>query len=181
VWLEALQEGGEEFVAELRAAVSLVMDRQGWDSLLHTAPRIADLEAALAGSDAAIAQHRLAVAAANATATCLETQLQTEFAHHSAAMEAANARTASLEAQLQTEFAHHSAAMETANARTASLEAQLQDARDRMIETERALSETQGRLRQTTQRLDAILGSRSWRVMEPARRLRGFLRDRLGP
>jgi glycosyltransferase involved in cell wall biosynthesis len=44
VWSEALDEGGEKFVGELRFAVDRVMDRQAWSSLLHVLPRVAELE-----------------------------------------------------------------------------------------------------------------------------------------
>jgi GT2 family glycosyltransferase len=179
IWFEALRDGGEEFVAELRAAIPLVMDRQGWDNILHTLPRVDVLETALAERDAALG-------AATARAISLEAQLQDMLAQH----EAASTKAASFEARLQDMRAQH----EAANAKAASFEAQLQDARGRLNETERALSDIDVILQQTTQdllesqaaasrlqrHLDVILASQSWRVTAPARRLRGFLRNRFG-
>ncbi len=147
VWFEALQDGGAAFVAELRAAIDTVMHRQAWDGILRTLPRVGELEIALA--------------------------------HRDAAMEVMSARVVSLDAQVREAAAMH-----------ADLAGQLADARERVSRTERELAETRASLRRAAQdledsrasasalkrHLDTILASRSWRMTEPARRLRGLLR-----
>jgi GT2 family glycosyltransferase len=119
VWFEALQDGGAAFVAELRAAIDMVMDRQGWNDILHTLPRVGELE--------------------------------TAQAHRDAAMEVMSARVMSLDAQ------------------AANLEVSLQQAAQDLQDSRASASLLQ-------RHLDTILASRSWRMTEPVRRLRRFLR-----
>jgi hypothetical protein len=68
VWLEALQDD-PGLVKALRAAVDLVIDRQAWSSVLHTLPRVNELELALA-------QRESSVATADVKVRDLQTELQ---------------------------------------------------------------------------------------------------------
>jgi glycosyltransferase involved in cell wall biosynthesis len=47
ILFEALQAGGDEFVADIRRAVGVVMDRVAWDNIRRALPRIAELETQL--------------------------------------------------------------------------------------------------------------------------------------
>jgi len=187
VWLEALQGGGQEFVAELRAAITVVMDRQGWSNILHTLPQVSELEAALRHREASLAQSEAALEAVNARVLHLEARLQDALADHAAAMQRANAQAASLEARLQDAAARHAAEIAAASAAATSLEVQLSAARLALAQTNAALGQAIQDLEESRtsasrlqQHLSTILASRSWRVTAPARRLQEFLRGRFG-
>jgi len=143
VWSEALEEGGERFIAELRAAVDRAMDRQAWSSLLHILPRVAELEedvqrrdggmerlkATLSGLESTLRetqqQYGVAIDAANATTAAFETELSHATGQHAAATHAANAKVAALEEELRDALVQHGAAMDAAHAKSAILETEL--------------------------------------------------------
>ena len=88
-------------------------------------------------------------------------------------MDAANAKMTILE----TELTHAAARERAAITRTDSLEVSLREVETALRETKLSLSEVNAELRRE---IDAMLASRSWRVTEPARRIRGFLHGHFG-
>lgn len=181
VWFEALRAAGCDVIKELRAATELVMDRQGWNSILHTLPRVEELETALAQHETALARHEADRAAANGRVAHLETSLRDAVAGHESAMKAAEAKARDLEAGWQAARVQVTAVRRELSESTARLTRTIDDLELTTRELERMtgdLDESRAAVSQLQQNLDAILASRSWRVTEPVRRLCGFMRGR---
>jgi hypothetical protein len=168
VWYEALEAGGAPFVAALREAVDKVIDRQAWRSIMHTAPLVRELKDAQQ--------------AASAHAASIETQLRDMHARH----EAARAKATTLEAHLTQAQAQCETALATVSAleeRLRAAQAHLTDSETALLQSHAAADDLAEQLRASRaesadhrQQLDAMLASRSWRVLEPTRRLVRFLR-----
>ena len=151
IWFERLQCGGDRFVAEMRAAIEQVIDRQAWRSISHICDRLAALEAASARSETELRNardgHRHEMAAAADTITSLGEQV-------------ANAQQD----------------LHTSQGSVQSCRRDLRACRQELGAAQRELAAVQQELNTARLHLATVFASRSWRMTEPLRRVQTFLR-----
>ncbi len=179
ILFEAIEKGGDEFVAELRRAVDMVMDRVGWESIRRALPRVTELETQLSNNQTELEATR----AVSADLQARRDADRARLAHLEMRLEE---RELSLRETTQTLHQVTQTMREATQARNES-DVKITATERRLEECAAALRDADQSLREKTQaattlasQLNAVLASTSWRVTAPARRVCSFLRARLG-
>ena len=172
ILFEALEEGGDEFVADLRRAVDVVMERVGWENIRRTLPRIAELETQLSNGQMEMESMRA------------------ELTHLQAQRDADRARLADIEKRLEerdlslrdTTLALHHATqtLHGGDEKMAATARQLEECAIALRDANQSLREKTKAATTLASQLNAVLASTSWRATEPVRRICSFVRTRLG-
>jgi hypothetical protein len=187
----AMRAGGAAWLAELRAAVDLVLSRLAWDYLRTARPLlrsrdlelgqlragVADVEQSLA--DARQTSPQLSHQAAKLDADCRSLQ-EALAAAEARSSEATAARDAAMleSARIERELRDTHAQLQAAHVQVQVVQAKLQAAYAQVQVVHEQFQAAHKQLQAHRERLSLTLASKSWRVTAPLRALRRLLTPR---